>query len=444
MTNIIVVREYARLTTAQLTAADISIDQAQISATAFDWLCDLAANFRSSGAQLLQVDNRRWLKLDNYVGVLESPCGQVIEVLPKLFTADDCVDTSRQLLVKLISNALQLTPRQAGEASLSLYQWTLTEWVMQQFLLALEHLLKRGMRFEYQRVEEEQRYLRGQLNVVAQMRQPPGRQHHFQIRHDVFVPDRPENRLLKSALKIVCKAVKHPGNWRLAHELMNMLHEVPESADINADFNRWRNDRLLAHYQPARPWCELVLYQHMPLSITGGYRGISMLFPMEKLFESYVAVELRKAAYAFGDKSALNTQLRQQSLCSFSGQPVFLLKPDLELCVDDRRWIMDTKWKLLDMQARDNKFQLSQTDFYQMFAYGHKYQHGHGTLVLIYPAWQKYPATTAPLYFKYSDTLNLMVLPFDLTNKNSALEFVDLLCREDKMAKLQLEQAAAF
>lgn len=33
---------------------------------------------------------------------------------------------------------------------------------MGQFLAAFDHLIKRGMRFDYQRVEEEQRYLRGQ------------------------------------------------------------------------------------------------------------------------------------------------------------------------------------------------------------------------------------------------------------------------------------------
>ncbi len=49
----IVVREYARLSTSPV--AQPSLDEAQISQTAFDWLCQLAAGFRRSGAQLLQV-----------------------------------------------------------------------------------------------------------------------------------------------------------------------------------------------------------------------------------------------------------------------------------------------------------------------------------------------------------------------------------------------------
>ena len=90
-------------------------------------------------------------------------------------------------------------PREVGVADVVQFKRPLHEWVIAQFLAELDVLIKRGIRFDYQRIEEEQRYLRGQLNVVGQMRQPPGRQHIFQIRHDVFLPDRPENRLIKAA-----------------------------------------------------------------------------------------------------------------------------------------------------------------------------------------------------------------------------------------------------
>jgi len=433
MKKTIVVREYARLTTEALTQN--SLDQAQISETAFDWLCELAAGFRSSGAQLLQVGGRQWLKLDNYVGILESPCGQVIEVLPKIHEYDDCVEKSRALLGKLIASALQLPVRQADVASLKLYKMSLAEWVMRQFLVALEHLLKRGLRFEYQRVEEEQSFLRGQLNVVQQMRQPPGRQHLFQIRHDIFLPDRPENRLLKSALRLVCKSAQEPENWRLAHELFGMLQQIPDSKNIQQDFRLWRNERLLAHYQPVKPWCELILHQQMPLATVGGYRGISMLFPMERLFESYVAVELRKAVQALGASgNKLNSQLKTRFLCKHQNGDIFQLKPDLELQLGVKRWILDTKWKRLDANNRSNKYGLSQTDFYQMFAYGHTYLGGQGTLVLIYPAWEQFPPLTPPLQFSFDSRLELLALPFDLEDKDAAKSLIRLLNKDDGMA----------
>ena len=405
----IVVREYARLTTSPL--PESSLDEAQISQTAFDWLCSLAAGFRRSGAQLLQQEGRQWLRLDSHVGVLESPCGQVIEILPKHHDAGDCQQSARKLLCKLITSALELPSREVQQAGLQLFDTSLSEWAMRQFLLVLEYLLKRGLRFDYQRIEEEQRFLRGQLDVVKQMRQPPGRQHCFQIRHDVFLPDRPENRLLQSALMLVCKTAQDADNWRLAHELAGMLHDLPGSRDISADFHAWRNDRLMAHYQLVKPWCELILYRHMPQVVAGDFRGISLLFPMERLFEQYVARWLRQRLLP---GAMLSTQSIRHSLCIHEGQPMFQLKPDLLIEQGGKTWVLDTKWKRLDEGKRQDKYGLSQADFYQLFAYGQRYLQGQGDMALIFPAWRGFKQ---PLpVFKFDEHLRLHVLPFDLDN----------------------------
>ena len=200
----VVVREYARLTTEPVKT---TLDQATISSSAFEWLCNLAASFSRSGASLLQLENRHWLRLDNYVGVVETPCGTLLEILPKHTdnAGEEAAKASRKLLIKMLTEALDLPVRTSDKTDLQTYHHPLLEWVMKQFILSLDHLIKRGLRFDYRRVEEEQRYLRGQLDINKQMRQPPGRAHIFNIRHDLYLVDRPENRLLKSALMRVCK-----------------------------------------------------------------------------------------------------------------------------------------------------------------------------------------------------------------------------------------------
>lgn len=403
----ITVREYARLTTEPVKNA---LDCAQVTVSTFNWLCELSASFSKSGATLLQVEGRYSLKLDNYVGVIETPCGTQLEILPKHTERTDCLEGSRDLLQRMIQTALKLPTREVGAADLKLFDAPLSEWVMRQFLEALDYLAKRGMRFDYQRIEEEQRFLRGQLNFVAQVRQPPGRQHHFQIRHDVFLPDRPENRLLKLALEQVCKSTQEPGNWRLAHELRSLLLEVPASRDMRQDFQLWRNDRLMAHYQPIKPWCELILGEQSPLSVSGDWRGISMLFPMEKPFEQYVEVLLSRQLLG---GAQLLPQRARHSLCTHQKQPMFKLKPDLLLESEKQTWVMDAKWKLLDTSDRSSKYGLSQADFYQLFAYGQTYLKGTGQMVLIYPKTERFSAAlTEP--FIFSDQLKLWVLPFDL------------------------------
>ncbi len=405
----VVVREYARLTT---DTVETTLDQATISPAAFDWLCDLAAGFSKSGACLLHTENRRWLKLDNFVGVVQTPCGTLLEILPKHTEQSGGEAASRALLIKMLEVALDLPVRSTDKTSIETFHHPLLEWVMRQFVLALDHLVKRGLRFDYQRIEEEQRYLRGQLDSVKQMRQPPGRAHIFNIRHDLFLPDRPENRLLKAALMRVCKTTSQSDMWRLSHELAGMLTEIPDSKDIQGDFRLWRNDSLMAHYQVIRPWCELVLSQHMPLAMRGKTQGISLLFPMEKLFERYVETQLRKNMPA---PYWLQAQAASESLCSHENGPMFQLRPDF-LIKNGRNTllVLDTKWKLISTGNRENKYGLSQGDFYQLFAYGHKYLGGKGELLLIYPKTDNFNGVLPQ--FDFSPDLKLWVAPFDLTN----------------------------
>jgi 5-methylcytosine-specific restriction enzyme subunit McrC len=405
----VVVREFARLTTAAVAVP--GLDEASITESAFEWLCKESARLRQSGANLVQIDNRRWLRLDNYVGVIETPCGTRIEILPKCVDAPDEVAAARRLLRTMLTRCLDLPVRETGPTAIQAFDAPLTEWVMRQFLEALDHLVKRGVRFDYHTVREQQRFLRGRLDLSRQLRQPLGRQHLFQIEHDVFDTDRPENRLLRSALDRVCRLTRDARNWRLSHELATFLAPIPPSVDVRADFRRWQTDRLLAHYRPVRPWCSLILNEQTPLSVLGEWQGTSLLFPMEKVFERYVEACLRRQLPA---GVRLQRTASAEFLCEHRGARWFNLQPDLLLERNGKRVVLDTKWKRLDAALDDTraKYNLSQADFYQLFAYGHKYQGGAGDLLLVYPQTAAFH-TPLPV-FEFSTGLRLWVVPFSL------------------------------
>ncbi|MCX2862267.1 McrC family protein [Paucibacter sp. PLA-PC-4] len=420
------VREHAWLCTEPVAA---SLDRAQVSESAFDYLCRLSERFSRGGARLLQLEGRRRLKLDNFVGVIQTPCGTVLEIVPKHHAEGGSLAEARALLRKLLLALLDLPTRDVGVASLQLFDAPLSEWVMGRFLQELDTLVSRGLRFEYQRVDEELTFLRGQLNLNQQLRQPPGREHRFHVRHEVYLPDRPENRLLKLALDRVRQATQDANHWRLAQELSFRLAEIPASRQIEQDFRAWGQDRLLAHYRPIKPWCELILNQHMPLAVAGDYQGISLLFPMEKLFERFVARWLRGSLATGVD---MRTPARNQSLCDHQQKPIFQLEPDILIADGGQRWILDTKWKLLDAGNRADKYGLSQSDFYQLFAYGQKYLGGAGRMALIYPRTETFRNPLAP--FDFGGGLSLEVLPFDLDLECLAgLERLDLPQRRGRM-----------
>jgi 5-methylcytosine-specific restriction enzyme subunit McrC len=196
----------------------------------------------------------------------------------------------------------------------------------------------------------------------------------------------------------------------LAHELAGLLAEMPESPDIGNDFRAWKNDRLMAHYTLVKPWCELILGQYIPMAVRGAVKGVSLLFPMEKLFEQYVESQLKKQLPA---QYWLQSQARSASLCWHDDADIFQLRPDY-LVRDGKKTVlaMDAKWKLINSVDRDNKYGLSQSDFYQMFAYGHKYLGGEGDMMLIMPLTELFDCVLPS--FDFSADLRLWVTPFDL------------------------------
>ena len=410
------IREYGRLTTDPCAR---TLDACQISPSAFQWLCGLQSRIAPGGASLLELDGARWLRLNSLVGVIQTPCGTRLEILPK--THEDANDPlpGRRMLRKMVSALLDLPAKEAGAAHLKRFDVPLTEWVMERFLHALERLVVQGLRRDYVRIEEELPYLRGRLNVDRQIRQSPGRQHLFHVRHDVFVPDRAENRLLKLALERVRKATRNADNWRLAHELSARMQEIPASQRVQDDWRAWSDSRLMAGYRSVLPWCALVLGQGMPLALSGAHQGLSVLFPMEKLFEAYVARWLRKR---LPPDLQLVEQSRSESLCLHMGSPIFELRPDLLICdaSKNNRMVLDTKWKRIDAGDRPGKYGISEADVYQMLAYGTTYLKGAGPMALIYPAWSRFNKPLSSFHLGMG--LDLTVVPFDVERDSLAGE----------------------
>ena len=105
---------------------------------------------------------------------------------------------------------------------------------------------------------------------------------------------------------------------------------------------------------------------------------------MEKLFESYVAKNMKKS---FGQiKWNVSAQDKGHYLFnSLNGENHrrFALRPDLVVKRDDGSVvILDTKWKNLVNDKRIN-YGISQADMYQMYAYSKKY--GTSEIWLLYP-----------------------------------------------------------
>jgi 5-methylcytosine-specific restriction enzyme subunit McrC len=356
----------------------------------------------------------------NFVGVITTPDGTHLEILPKTNVDGQDTKETRELLVKMLFEIDDLTYLETTDASLVLFDKPLPEILINRFLHKLADVVRKGIRKDYQRIEAEEKFLNGQLLVSQQINQPLGKLHLFRIAYDVFSEDRAENRLIHAALVQVARWCKSDKNQKLARELRFAFNDIPKSSDYKTDFSLWRDSRDMISYRALLPCVKLILNHQSPFAIKGDHAGISFLFPMESLFEKYVAKVLQKTATQNHAGYEVKSQIGSQYL---SEDPkAFLLKPDLAIFKGSKViGILDTKWKLIDQNATylngkdDPKSSISQSDMYQMFAYGHKYfEHAAGKLMLIYPKWKMFEDENKQ--FNLGNGLTLDVFPFDLTD----------------------------
>jgi len=139
--------------------------------------------------------------------------------------------------------------------------------------------------------------------------------------------------------------------------------------------------------------CRLVLYELNPLAAAGASRALSVLFPMESVFEAYVAGLLRARLPDW----KVRTQVRGAHLGTVGANSAFPLRPDLVL-QGAELIVADTKWKRLDFNAPPT-YGVSNADAYQMLAYARVFQDRQADreVWLLYPSSKPVPLPSVQL-----------------------------------------------
>ncbi|MFM4959682.1 McrC family protein [Aeromonas caviae] len=364
------------------------------------------------------LNGQRAIQVTNYVGVIRAPCGFQIEVLPKIGRHTSC-EEARALLIEMLKCLAGFRHIKTSNADLVAERMPLFEVFIQHFLSAVSALIKRGLRSDYVARQDNLFALRGRLLVARQVSQNLVRRDRFFTEYDEFSQDRAENRLIHSALRVVMTFCRSQESQRVARELDFVFADVPLCSDVAQDIQRIRLDRGMGYYEAALNWAKLILKGLNPITGMGKYHASSLLFPMEALFEAYVKKHL---ARQLSDNFVLKSQASSQYLVAHDEQRWFRLKPDLLINQKQNQTthlVLDTKWKLLDSAKKNGreKYNLSQSDFYQLYAYGHHYLDGMGNIILIYPKTDTFDVPLSKFDFPKSENMRLWVLPFCLKTR---------------------------
>jgi 5-methylcytosine-specific restriction enzyme subunit McrC len=342
------------------------------------------------------------LRLKNYVGTITTQGGTIIEILPKIYGSEGSDLETKNILLKMLRTLKKAPFKNLSKASLQITNINIFEIFILMFLDELAELIKKGIKADYLSKEENSSFLKGKIKLKSHLQKNLFNKERFYIEFDEYSSNRVENKLIKTTLKKLYQVSSSLNNKQKLREFIFVFDDVDSSKNINKDFRKCKTDRSMTHYKEILNWCRIFLNNESFCPYKGEKHAHALLFDMNLLFESYVAHYFKKR---YKDRKIKMQDKRYKLI---EAPKLFQLKPDL---VVDDNIVMDTKWKVIDSQK--NNLDISQSDLYQMYAYGKKYD--SSDVYLIYPKCKSFLSSLQNPY-RYDDSLNLHVLCFDCFN----------------------------
>jgi 5-methylcytosine-specific restriction enzyme subunit McrC len=352
---------------------DITFDRICVPVPAFEVLKSIATeNTENQVNQVItfhKKGGKEYLKVKNFVGVIEIGGGFCLEILPKIYPYTD-IKTSKRILITMLRSLPNLPFIALQEAHLQEDKsLSLLDIFVKQFLKEIEEILKIGLKSDYIVQEEAQPYLQGKIIIGEDLKSKLTQPEQFYIQFQALVSDTPANRLIKSTL---IKLEKLPTFATKIRELLFAFDHIAISAKIESDIALMEKDiksYKSIYYEKVYWWIRLFWEEHAWTPFHGNNIGLALLFPMQRVFEMYITNEIKKK---YQHLYKVVVQEKKLFLIE-SPQPLFGLQPDIVLKDSQNQAvaIVDMKWKLLNEKKRN--WGVEAGDIYQIYVYGQKY-----------------------------------------------------------------------
>ena len=360
----------------------------------------------------------RIITLKNYVGLIQLKNGYQIQVLPKInFSSsnDVCNEDTKRIFLNMLRSMRDFPSKVFNDANLKIGQMNLYEIFINMYLQEVRKLVKHGIKSTYISWEDNKNFFKGKLLTSQHIRKNIIHKERFFVSYDEFHPNRPENKLIKSTLFKLQKLTTSAKNSQEIRQLLTAFETVDLSSNYSLDFAKIQIDRNTQDYEALMKWSKVFLFDKSFTTFSGSSSARALLFPMERVFESFIAQQIKKVLIPEGWQ--VFTQDKGYYLFT-SPNKCFALKPDIVCRRDDKTIIMDTKWKNIDKSEKKN-YGISQSDMYQMYAYSKKYK--TSDIWLLYPINDKM-RDHSDIIFESGDGTNVRIFFIDIENIDSSLE----------------------
>jgi 5-methylcytosine-specific restriction enzyme subunit McrC len=369
----------------------------------------LQGYYGSEGVPYYSLTNNG-IKFNEFVGVIQVG-NTVIEVLPKADkTTDSDIDTKKywqELLVKILSVVGLFDIQSTSDSSLKLKSNSILDLYFALFIKEVEYLLHSGLAKQYRKKEGNVTALKGSIQFAKHIQQNLTHQERFYVRHTTYDVEHKLHFIIYKTLRLL-KQINI--NAELHSRIGVLLLHFPEMPDIKvseATFDTLVFNRKTQPYKKAIGIAKLLLLQYHPDVITGQHNVLALMFDMNKLWEKFVFVSLRKYKPADITVSAQTTKSFWRS---FDTGQYSTMRPDIVIKSSTDCVVLDTKWKNINGSSP------SSGDLRQMYVY-HKYYKAT-RVALIYPGTATQEPVVSGKFEKIDDFENENICSVITLNTN--------------------------
>ena len=416
------------------------LDTCYIDSKSFNQLVDfindnaLKENEIDKAFRIFRSKGKLNIKVKNYVGLLETNTGIVIEIIPKIsLRSEDSEkhkDESKKIFLKMLRHLKNSPFISINKAQLKITKhFKILEVFINSYIQEVERLVQSGIVGDYVRHEKNLAFLKGKINISQQIKKNTFNKSRFICSFKKFEINNIYNQTVKNTLvKLFKTSSSHTNRTKILKQLNQFINvECTEDPIITLDTAQKKNNRLTDRYKPLFIWSDVFLKGKSFTNFAGNSINNCILFPMQRIFEDFVSAQFRK--YTGGYK-IITQGKKGYYLVKQGDRNRFRLKPDIIAEKDDNMnyAIIDTKWKLLDQTKHRSNFDISISDMYQLYAYGNKYKNKDESLphlVLLYPKTDKFQTELEPYVYDEARNLNLRVVPYNLSLETKDKEEVN-------------------
>ena len=358
------------------------------------------------------------VSIKNYAGLIQMKNGYQIQILPKIsFTNSEDLENrnTKKIFLNMLRSMKDFPSKVFNNSNIQVDRMNLYEIFINMYLQEIRRLIKIGLKSDYIFKEDNLNYYKGKLLTSQHFKMNLVHKERFYVAYDEFNPNRVENKLIKATLLKLQKLTTSAENSKKIRQLLVFFEMIDASMNYTADFSKVRINRSNRDYEMIMQWSKVFLLNKSFTTFSGSNNSRALLFPMEKVYESYVAKYLKKIL----EKDGWDVSSQDRGYYLFIEPRLqFALIPDIICKHGKRTIIMDTKWKKLINNERIN-YGISQSDMYQMYAYSKKYKTSE--IWLLYPLNDEMKEHSE-ISFNSGDGTTVNIYFVDLENIQSSLE----------------------